>query len=85
MSQGSPAAITPYTAPEVIGGGAADARSEDIEQSLKVQSAAIESSRTAMSQTDDLVERVVETLESLQASVLDQDGAPVEHATFAIH
>jgi len=57
----------------------------DIEHGLKVQSAAIESTRTAMSQTDDLVERVVETLESLQASVLDQDGAPVEHATFAIH
>ena len=27
-SQGSPAAITPYTAPEVVGGGAADARSD---------------------------------------------------------
>ena len=73
MSQGSPAAITPYTAPEVIGGGAADARSEDIEQSLKVQSAAIESSRTAMSQTDDLVECVVEVLESLQTTVLDRN------------
>jgi hypothetical protein len=44
----------------------------DIEQSLKVQSAAIESSRTAMSQTDDLVERVVEVLESLQTTVLEQ-------------
>ena len=45
----------------------------DIEQNLKGQSAAIESARTAMSQTDDLVERVVEALESLQAAVLDAD------------
>jgi eukaryotic-like serine/threonine-protein kinase len=43
----------------------------DIEQTIKAQSAAIESSRTAMSQTDDLVERVVEALESLQTAVLE--------------
>jgi DNA-binding ferritin-like protein len=41
------------------------------EQSLKTQAAAIESARTAMAQTDDLVERVVEALESLQNTVLD--------------
>jgi len=37
------------------------------EKSLKSQGAAIESARTAMGQTDDLVERVVEALDSLQA------------------
>ncbi|HYW41592.1 MAG TPA: protein kinase [Bryobacteraceae bacterium] len=48
--------------------------SEDLrmfEQALKHQAAAVESSRTAMSQTDDLVERVVEALESLQSVVLE--------------
>jgi len=56
----------------------------DIEHSLKVQSAAVESARTAMSQTDDLVERVVEALESLQTSVLDEteDG---ERSSFAVN
>jgi uncharacterized protein YdcH (DUF465 family) len=44
----------------------------DLEQNLKVQTVAIESARTAMSQTDDLVERVVEALESLQMAVMDQ-------------
>ena len=48
----------------------------DIEQSIKLQASGIESARTAMSQTDDLVERVVEALESLQSTVIDQgDGA----------
>ena len=42
------------------------------EQSLKSQAAAVESTRTAMAQTDDLVERVVEALESLQSTVLDR-------------
>ncbi|MGA2271749.1 MAG: protein kinase [Bryobacteraceae bacterium] len=41
------------------------------EQSLKSQGAAIESARTAMAQTDDLVERVVEALESLQSAALE--------------
>jgi hypothetical protein len=41
------------------------------EQGLKSQAAAIESARTAMAQTDDLVERVVEALESLQSAVLE--------------
>jgi hypothetical protein len=45
----------------------------DIEQNLKGQIASIESARTAMSQTDDLVERVVEALESLQTAMLDPD------------
>jgi chromosome segregation ATPase len=49
----------------------------DFEQSLKTQAGAIESARTAMAQTDDLVERVVEALELLQSSVLDQQE---EHA-----
>jgi serine/threonine protein kinase len=44
----------------------------DIERSIKAQAASIESSRTAMSQTDDLVERVVEALESLETTVLDK-------------
>ena len=43
-----------------------------IEQSLSTHTAAIDSARTAMAQTDDLVERVVEALELLQSSVLDQ-------------
>ena len=49
----------------------------DFEQSLKAQANTIESARTAMAQTDDLVERVVEALELLQSSVLDQQE---EHA-----
>ena len=56
----------------------------DIEQSLKVQSTAIESARTAMSQTDDLVERVVEALESLQTAVLEQDEGG-ERSSLAIN
>jgi serine/threonine protein kinase len=39
----------------------------NFERSLKSQGAAIESARTAMGQTDDLVERVVEAIDSLQA------------------
>jgi hypothetical protein len=41
------------------------------ERGLKSQATAIESARTAMGQTDDLVERVVEALESLQSAVLE--------------
>jgi len=47
-----------------------DSATRDIrsfERSLKAQSSAIESARTAMGQTDDLVERVVEALDSLQS------------------
>jgi hypothetical protein len=39
----------------------------NFERLLKQQSAAVESARTAMGQTDDLVERVVEALDSLQS------------------
>jgi hypothetical protein len=39
----------------------------NFERALKTQSGAIESARTAMGQTDDLVERVVEALDSLQS------------------
>ena len=57
----------------------------DVEQHIKVQSAAIESARGAMAQTDDLVERVVEALESLQTAVLDTGEGPNEHASFAVN
>ena len=43
----------------------------DFEQGLKSQAAAIQSARTAMAQTDDLVERVVEALDLLQSAVLE--------------
>ena len=56
----------------------------DLEQSLKLQSSAIDSARTAMSQTDDLVERVVEALESLQMAVMEQ-GEGGDHPTFAVN
>jgi hypothetical protein len=56
----------------------------DIEQSIKLQSVAIESAHTAMSQTDDLVERVVEVLESLQTTVLDQ-GEGGERSSMAVN
>jgi hypothetical protein len=39
----------------------------NFERSLKAHSTAIESARTAMGQTDDLVERVVEAIDSLQS------------------
>jgi len=38
---------------------------------LKSQAAAVESARTAMAQTDDLVERVVEALDTLQSMVME--------------
>jgi len=56
----------------------------DIERNMKAQCASIESARTAMSQTDDLVERVVEALESLQTAVLDQDEGG-ERSSFAVN
>jgi hypothetical protein len=56
----------------------------DIERGVKAQAAAIDSSRTAMSQTDDLVERVVEALESLETRVLDK-GAGVKRSTPAVN
>jgi hypothetical protein len=54
----------------------------DLEQSLKAQAGAIESARTAAVQTDDLVERVVEALESLQTAVLDQSE---DRANYAVN
>jgi hypothetical protein len=56
----------------------------DIERGIKAQAAAIDSSRTAMSQTDDLVERVVEALESLETRVLDK-SAGVKRSTPAVN
>ena len=45
---------------------------QNIENTTKQQAGSIDSLRTAMSQTDDLVERVVEALESLQSTILEQ-------------
>jgi hypothetical protein len=42
-----------------------------IEQTVRSQADALESARTALAQTDDLVERVVEALDSLQSIVLE--------------
>jgi hypothetical protein len=56
----------------------------DIESNLKAHTASLEAARTAMSQTDDLVERVVEALESLQTAVLDQ-SEPTDEAAFAVN
>ena len=42
-----------------------------IDKTIKAQAAQIDSARTALAQTDDLVERVVEALESLQTIVLE--------------
>jgi hypothetical protein len=48
----------------------------EFELNLKAQSNAIDSARTAMAQTDELVERVVEALDSLQSSLMEQ---PEDH------
>jgi predicted nucleic acid-binding Zn-ribbon protein len=48
----------------------------DFEKGLKSQATAIQSARTAMAQTDDLVERVVDALDSLQSAVLDPHEEP---------
>jgi hypothetical protein len=57
----------------------------DLEQQLKAHGVSIESARTAMSQTDDLVERVVEALESLQSTVLDQTELSEDRAALAVN
>jgi hypothetical protein len=44
---------------------------ESVSTTLKSYASAIDSARIAMAQTDNLVERVVEALEALQAIVLD--------------
>jgi hypothetical protein len=51
------------------------------EQNLKSQAGAIQSARTAMAQTDDLVERIVDALDSLQSAVFE----PGEEPTLAIN
>jgi serine/threonine protein kinase len=56
----------------------------DIERSMKAQATAIDSSQTAMSQTDDLVERVVEALESLETTVLNR-GEGAKRSTPAVN
>ncbi|HLK49382.1 MAG TPA: protein kinase [Bryobacteraceae bacterium] len=43
-----------------------------LEQTVRSQADALESARTALAQTDDLVERVVEALDSLQSIVLER-------------
>ncbi|SPE40671.1 putative Serine/threonine protein kinase [Candidatus Sulfopaludibacter sp. SbA3] len=53
----------------------------NFEKSLQTQATAIDAARTAMAQTDDLVERVVEALESLQSTVLENS----EDRTLAIN
>jgi hypothetical protein len=55
----------------------------DLEAAIGAQEASVQSARTAMAQTDDLVERVVEALESLQSAVLEQseDHAPAVSQT----
>jgi hypothetical protein len=51
------------------------------EENLAVQTHAIQSTKTAMSQTDDLVERVVEALEVLQTSTFtDNEEKPASAA-----
>ena len=64
-----------------LGGQAAQSR-ERVEMDLrrmdgqlKVYAATLESSRAAVAQTDNLVERVVEALESLQSTVFEQPSA----------
>ena len=47
----------------------------NFEKTLQAHAGAIDSTRTAMAQTDDLVERVVEALESLQTTVLENAQA----------
>jgi len=52
------------------------------EENLATHSAAIQSAKSAMSQTDDLVERVVEALEVLQTSALP---SPADQALIAVN
>ena len=52
--------------------GSAAAQLRALEQTVRAQAAALESARLALAQTDDLVERVVEALDSLQTIVLER-------------
>jgi len=56
----------------------------ELERNVRAHSGGIESVQTAIGQTDDLVERVVEALESLQTAVLDQSEMTGERA-FAVN
>jgi hypothetical protein len=47
----------------------------DVQEGLKAHKAALEAARAAINQTDELVKRVVEALESLQNAVLEPDEA----------
>jgi chromosome segregation ATPase len=61
-------------------GNAANAvalRLAGIEQALKTHSSSIESLESAIAQTDDLVERVVEALDSLERSLAEQNDIKV--------
>ncbi len=53
----------------------------EFETNMKAQAAMVESTRTAMAQTDELVERVVEALETMQSAVLghSEDRAATVH------
>ncbi len=51
----------------------------NLRESLQAQAAAIESAQTAVGQTDELVERVVDALENLQASLLSGGQAPADN------
>lgn len=52
--------------------GSAAAQLHALEQTVRAQAAALESARQALAQTDDLVERVVEAMDSLQSIVLER-------------
>jgi hypothetical protein len=52
----------------------------DLEETLRKQTIAIDAARTQISQTDELVERMVKALEALQRAVLDHEpsgGSPI--------
>jgi hypothetical protein len=52
--------------------GNAAAQLHALEQTVRAQAVALESARLALAQTDDLVERVVEALDSMQTIVLER-------------
>ena len=71
---GEPAARTSADAQE--GFARMEAEVQRLGAQLEEYAAALASSRAAGAQTDDLVERVVEAIESLQATALDPSGGP---------
>ncbi len=52
----------------------------DFEAGMKQQDAAVQSVRTALTQSDDVVERVVEALESIQAAIFDRSDDRISMA-----